>query len=65
MAQAKKCDRCGTLCDVYNTLNNETESNGFMFLNIDSQGDYWKHTALDLCPKCNEELHKWFENSGG
>lgn len=42
MAQAKKCDRCGTFYDVYNTKQSENKSSGFMFLNVDAKGKYWE-----------------------
>ena len=56
-----KCDRCGEYYDAYNKANSATKTNGFMFLNIDDTGKYYRATKRELCPKCNDELHDWFD----
>lgn len=61
MANAKKCDRCGTYYNLYNEKDDSKNTNGFMTLNIDSCGAYVRHQAYDLCPKCNQLLYEWFE----
>lgn len=63
MAIAKKCDRCGIFYACYNGANDKKNTNGFMTLNIGSDGRYFSHKAHDLCPECNKSLHEWFENT--
>lgn len=53
---AKKCDRCGALFEIYNTKDNEAKPNGYMLVNIDARGEYWKHNVRDLCPACMGRL---------
>lgn len=72
MALTKKCDRCGNVYDHYgidptfgNTDKNrgKVQENGFSVI-------YWLYNeskfknihGYDLCPKCLEELIKWFNN---
>ena len=56
-----KCDRCGGYYDTYNRARSETKTSGFMFLNVGETGNCY-HTAIrELCPKCNDELHDWFD----
>ena len=72
MALTKKCDRCGNVYDHYginptfgNTKENagKVQENGFSVI-------YWLYNepkfkniqGYDLCPKCLEELRKWFNN---
>lgn len=52
MAKAKRCDRCKAYYDTYNYLNNEKKTSGIMYLNVDSDGRYYQHGAIDLCPAC-------------
>lgn len=56
MAIAKKCDICGKLYEVYNTKNDEENTNGFMFLNLDCERDYYTHEPIDCCPECMESI---------
>ena len=60
MANAKKCDRCGSYYDSYNDKNNAEKINGIMLINIDSNNRYFSHEPYDLCPVCSDELMKWF-----
>lgn len=60
MAIAKKCDRCGTLYDLYNIKDNAESINGFQTLNIDESQQYCCHGPYDLCPSCSTELIDWF-----
>ena len=72
MALTKKCDRCGNVYNHYgidptfgNTDKNrgKVQENGFSVI-------YWLYNepkfknihGYDLCPKCLEELRKWFNN---
>ena len=72
MALTKKCDRCGNIYDHYgidptfgSTDKNrgKVQENGFSVI-------YWLYNepkfknihGYDLCPKCLEELRKWFNN---
>ena len=60
MANAKKCDRCGSYYDEYNIRKNSEKINIVMIINIDSKDDYYSHGPYDLCPVCSDELMKWF-----
>lgn len=60
MANAKKCDRCGSYYDSYNDKSNAKKINGIMLINIDSNNRYFSHGPYDLCPACSDELMKWF-----
>ena len=72
MALTKKCDRCGNIYNHYgidptfgSTDKNrgKVQENGFSVI-------YWLYNepkfkniqGYDLCPKCLEELRKWFNN---
>lgn len=66
MAIARRCDRCGSYYNEYNTKQNSAEKiNGINLLNIDSNNNYFTHGPYDLCPACSNELMKWLkkENS--
>ena len=56
MALAKKCDICGKLYESYNERKDKVRVNGFMFLNIDTEGKYYVNDALDCCPECIESV---------
>lgn len=62
MALAKKCDRCGVCFDMYNVVGDPSDTNGFMFLNIDGDQSYGEHEPIDLCHACNDMLHHWLEH---
>lgn len=57
--QAKKCDRCGTLYEIYNTKSDRKKCNGLQLLNIDGNQKYWSQGVYDLCPECMEGLMRW------
>lgn len=57
--QAKKCDRCGKLYELYNTGNNGKKCNGIQLLNIDGKQNYYTQGIYDMCPACMEGLMKW------
>ena len=59
MAAARKCDRCGNLYESYNTENNAKKINGINTVNIDAQGKFYSHKAIDLCPECKESFDMW------
>ena len=64
MANAKKCDRCGTLYE-------EREANTFNYIaqhmaRIYNAKTYDREVALleetfDLCPDCSKSLLRWFK----
>ena len=56
MAIAKKCDICGKLYEEYNFEQSMENSNGFMLLNIDRNGDYFRGPACDCCPECMKSI---------
>lgn len=59
MAAARKCDRCGNLYEPYNTENNAKKINGINTVNIDTQGKFYSHKAIDLCPDCKDQFEGW------
>lgn len=57
---AKKCDRCGSFYEVYNTKNDENKINGIKTFNINPNNNtFYSHRPYDLCPKCSEEFMNW------
>ena len=50
MAIAKKCDICGKLYEEYNTKRDKKNTNGFMFLNLLDNQNYFEHDPYDCCP---------------
>lgn len=52
MAIAKKCDICGKLYEEYNTKRDKKNTNGFMFLNLLDNQNYYDHDPYDCCPEC-------------
>ena len=63
MASAYKCDRCGVLFESYDHNLNPTkeieEDYGLYIKRIGRYSDR-KNKTYDLCPKCYEELAKFF-----
>ena len=57
--QAKKCDRCGKLYELYNTENNGKKCNGFRPLNINWDQKACPQGLYDMCPECMEALMTW------
>ena len=64
MAEAKKCDRCGTFYDEYNVEDCDENPNGFATVSIDSKGDYFIYDIKDLCPNCMASFKKWIKVNG-
>lgn len=56
MAVAKKCDICGSFYNLYNTCKDSENVNGFVLLNIDADGSYFKHDSVDCCPECMSSI---------
>lgn len=71
MAMARKCDRCGSLYEEYDTKVKDAKGlsgvNGFAFTKRQLNGthafveDYFK----DLCPDCLESLLAWWREKRG
>lgn len=57
--QAKKCDRCGRLYELYNAASNRKKCNGFRLINIDGNQNVYLHDAYDMCSECMEDFMKW------
>jgi len=61
--KALKCDRCGAFYDYYRGCEKfeETEqSNTLVFIDRGIDGGHMRHKYADLCPKCMEEMEKFF-----
>ena len=61
MAVAKKCDICGAYYDPYNWKEFDPP-NGFMYLNIDNEGDYEKGEPYDCCPNCMDRIENFIKD---
>ena len=61
MAQAKKCDICGSFYNLYNTRRDSENVNGFVLLNIDAEGSYFKHDSVDCCPTCMDSIKAYIK----
>lgn len=59
MAIAKKCDICGKLYEPYNLKDSRNDHNGLMFLNIDNDQRYFKHSIIDCCPECMTDIKNY------
>ena len=72
MSLIKKCDRCASTYEHYgidpnfaNTEENrgKIQENGFsMIYWLYNESKFKNIHGYDLCPKCLEELRKWFNN---
>ena len=65
MANARQCDRCNSLYEKYNLMNDELKPNAIIFTTLLDSSDYFSRSCLDLCPNCMEEIKKWFREKGG
>ena len=61
MGRAKQCDICGGFYTPYNMKKDSKNVNGFMFVNIDCDQQYFEHTAVDCCPECMSKIQKYIE----
>ena len=69
MANAKKCDICGKLYELYNTSIDCFEPNFVALLSLDSHGfEDGKYSSmhrpleLDCCPNCMKSIHDHIES---
>ena len=53
MIRTLSCDRCHTEFEPYTPQNNET-----LTLQVETEEEKFD---VDLCPKCYEELNKWWQ----
>lgn len=62
MANAKKCDRCGSFYDQYSNVTSVMDvdtvrsMNGVSFININTENVYTTKFTYDLCPSCLDSL---------
>ena len=64
MANARQCDRCNSLYEKYNLMNDELKPNAIIFTTLLDSSEYFSRSCLDLCPNCMEEIKKWFREKG-
>ena len=64
MVNARQCDRCNSLYEKYNLMNDELKPNAIIFTTLLDSSDYFSRSCLDLCPNCMEEIKKWFREKG-
>lgn len=56
--QAKKCDRCEKLYEVYHKKSKSQIFNGVALVNVNNVVPILE-TAIDLCPRCMTEFMIW------
>ena len=61
---AKKCDACGTLHEIYNTKRNSSEPNSLSLMNTDENNRYFSHSRIDLCPNCMGKIMEILRGNG-
>ena len=63
MAQAKKCDRCGTFYAHYPTKDQPDAYNAIMRVRVDGSGTRTQGTdyPIDLCPECMDEFRDFMK----
>lgn len=55
MANAKKCDRCGVLYEIYNGIKIERGGNSFNWLRLFTTHGV-AYREFELCPECMTKL---------
>lgn len=60
MAQARKCDVCGGLYELYNTSYDRSRSNAIRMVKYDGEG-YLNVKTYDLCPNCMKAIEDVIE----
>ena len=58
MARCRKCDRCRTYYEPKGGITNNVGTTTFNNDNEETTAVTW----YDLCPKCSDEFHKWFDS---
>lgn len=56
---AKKCDACGALYEIYNgraLFPKTCKANSLKFINNSDTGGYREHDKMDICPDCMTEI---------
>lgn len=65
MAQAKKCDRCGTFYEYYLNGTKSGDVNGVRLVRNSADGPLiYEQSVLDLCPKCMGMLKRYLNPNG-
>lgn len=57
MADAKKCDRCGTFYEVYGLKKGDPEFNTVEEVLLFPRSNNGKYKRYELCPVCARYLH--------
>lgn len=65
MSVAKKCDICGSLYELYNKRDSETNWNALILLNRSENDNHFSHPIRDICPKCQKEIMKTIKRLKG
>lgn len=67
MANAKKCDICGKLYEIYNIMKDPLNTNGLVLINIDEEGccRIEKGELIDCCPTCMESIREYIKSLRG
>jgi len=60
MANVKLCDRCGSQFSGWRAATRKYILNMDVLRN--STTPTVRHKSLDICPDCNKEMVKWYEN---
>lgn len=63
MAQAKKCDRCGSLYAPHRRNEGFYKINGVILADISNDGTHLtRGPSRDFCPECTDEFMRWLED---
>lgn len=60
---AKKCDRCGKLYNLYGHTEKGLKANGIITKCTLVYGDHCTVKHYDLCPVCMYKLNKWLRGA--
>lgn len=62
MAIVKKCDRCGNYFEDEECIEKDITNRICLGIKNVKTETYRRQDYFDLCPKCGEEIDKWFKN---
>ena len=60
--QARKCDRCGKLYEIYNGLEVVKGGDIYNTVRLEKENIANIYKKLDLCPECMEKLVNFIKN---
>ena len=61
MSDAKKCDRCGKLCEGFPSVSDCSLFDDWWRYSLIRDNHPYPEEKLDLCVNCKRSLAKWFK----